>query len=89
MLAHPSSNCYARGAVFKGANVAMPIVSSKRRNKDTTHRAILDEDDGLLQHKPTGEEDPLLCRNGVYFMKMHVRKRLLGNDQDLGRQGKA
>ena len=86
-----SLNGHDRNMVFKNAKVSMPSVGARRWNKDTKHRAVLDEDWGLLHHKPTGQEDPLLCSNGTYFMNMYVRKRLLGNNlsPDVGRLGTA
>ena len=68
----------------------MPIIGSKKWNHETKTRATLDEDFGLLHHKPTGEEDPLLCRQGVYFMKMMVSKKLLQPppDEGFGRRGR-
>ena len=71
-----SHNGYAREVDFLNAPVSMPIVSSRRWNQ-TGHEGTLGGDYGSTCHLETGETDPLLCRNGVYFMKMNVKHKYL------------
>ena len=40
------------------------------------HRIIVDEDEGVIIHKPTGARIPFIMRNGVYFINMRVPKAL-------------
>ena len=61
--------------VFQNAPVAMPIVSTHGWNA-MGFRTVTDEDFGLTIHKASGEKDPLLVQNGVYFMKMRVARTL-------------
>ena len=68
--------------------VGMPIVSLHKVAREQ-HRIILEDDHGTIIHKPSGEQDPLLVRNGVYFMKMIVKHNLLRPPSESGfaRQG--
>ena len=70
-----SENGHKRHLTFKNAPVAMPIVSTHGWNAQG-FRTITDEDFGLTIHKASGEKDPLLVQNGVYFMKMRVARSL-------------
>ena len=67
---------HLRAVDFINAPVAMPILSVKRWNANG-NRTILDEDSGVFIHKASGEEDPIVARNGVYFAKMIVKRSLL------------
>ena len=54
----------------------MPIISSHSWNSDG-FRTTLDEDWGETVKKDTDEKDPLIVRNGVYFMKMRIDNKFL------------
>ena len=64
-----------RKTTLQNAQVGLPIFSLHQVAKDN-HRVILDEDAGVIIHKPSGAEFPFVVRNGVYFMKLKVPKRL-------------
>ena len=70
-----SENCHKRQLTFKNAPVAMPIVSTHGWNS-LGFRTVTDEHFGLTIQKASGEKDPLLVQNGVYFMKMRVARSL-------------
>ena len=71
-----SENRHRRRTVYLDAPVAMPITSSNAWACDG-FRSTLDEDWGDTVQKLTGETDPLIVRNGTYFMKMRVSSNLL------------
>ena len=85
-VAFTSENHHKRNVTYLDTPVSMPIISSNRWNVDGT-RGILEEHAGGVEHVPPGQTDPLLVRNKVYFMNMHVRKKFLAKpDQGCGRQ---
>ena len=63
----------------------MPIISTNVYNKKHSSKSVLDEDHGVLTQKTTGEEDPILVRNDVYFLKMYVGNSVLRPKAGLGR----
>ena len=65
--------------------VAMPICSSRRWNRDG-HEGVLGDGYGRTTCLLTQEVDPLVCRQGVYFMKMYVKRKRLDN-KGFGRHG--
>ena len=73
---------------FNNTNVSMPILSVNKHNR-RGYRSMLDEDDGYIEHKATGKREPLLCRAGVYFLKLHVHRRLLQQPEGFVRPGAA
>ena len=84
-----------RRTTFQNAEVGLPIVSLNQVARDN-HRVILDDDAGVIIHKPTGAEFPFVVRHGVYLMTLRVPKALVTPDQippvpeaDFGRQGRA
>ena len=81
-----SYNGYSRSITYLNAKVAMPITSSRRWNKDG-HEGTLGADYGSTTKLATGEQDPLICRSGVYFMKMNVKRKFLEPAQGVGRPG--
>ena len=81
-----SYNGYARTITYLNAKVAMPITSSRKRNQDG-HEGILGADYGSTTHLQTGEQDPLVCRAGVYVMNMNVKRKILGPNMGLGLPG--
>ena len=82
-----TENYHEKHIEFNNGNVSMPIVSLRRWAK-AGHRSTLDEDEGECLHKPTGEVDPYVARQGVYFMKMRVDQRISkGRPADFLRQG--
>ena len=62
--------------IYRDAPVSMPITSGHRWNEQG-FRTTLDADTGETVHKETGETDPIIVRNGVYFMRMRVQQCLL------------
>ena len=74
-----SENRHARQTLYLDAPVSMPITSSHLWNAQG-FRTTLDEDFGETLHKESGQTDPLIVRNGVYFLKMRVSKHLLPPD---------
>ena len=68
MIPGLSENRHKRRTVYLDAPVSMPITSSHEWSKDG-FCSTLDVDWGETVHKATGETDPLIVRNGTYFMK--------------------
>ena len=66
--------------MYLDATVSLPITSGHLWNAQG-FRTTLDEDTGETVHKETGQTDPLIVRNGVYFMRMRVRQTLLPKKQ--------
>lgn len=64
-----------RRTTFQHAEVGLPIFSLNQVARDN-HRVILDDDAGVIIHKPSGARFPFVVRNGVYFMQMKVPKAL-------------
>ena len=73
-----TENRHDKQVSFNNAKVSMPILSMTRSNNNG-HRTTLDDEwgDSYTVHKESGEEDPVVNRLGVYFMKIYVNKRLL------------
>ena len=51
------------------------------------HRTTLDAETGNTYHVAKDEDDPVLIRAGVYFLKMYVDKFLLPKPGGFGRPG--
>ena len=62
--------------MFLDAHVSMPITSSHLWNAQG-FRSTLEAGWGETVKKDTGETDPLIVRNGVYFIKMYVKKHIV------------
>ena len=80
-----TENRHKRELTFYDAPVAMPIISTNVYNKQHNSKSLLDEDYGVLTQKDTGEEDPIVVRNGVYFLKMYVSNGILRPREGFGR----
>ena len=72
-----------RKSTFQNAPVGLPIFSLNQVARDK-HRVILGEDKGVIVHKPSGAEFPFIVRNGVYFLKLRVPKKLLEKEGNEG-----
>ena len=72
-----TENGNAKHVVFNNTKVEMPILSMDRWN-ERGHKTLLDSQDGrsFTTEKATDLEDPVINRQGVYFMKMYVHKSL-------------
>ena len=73
-----SENGHARSTTYLDAPVSMPIISSHLWNADG-FRTTLEAEWGDTLEKATGLRDPVVVRNGTYFMKMRVDKKRLPN----------
>ena len=71
---------------FMNAPVAMPIQSMHEWNK-MGHRTLLDTYAGITVHIETGEDDPVIVRNGAYFLKMIVSDSIARRPKDFRRPG--
>ena len=71
---------------FKNCDVAMPIISVLELAKKS-HRIILEEDGGHIEHLATGQITRIIERDGVYFLKMIIDDPNF--DPDFTRQGNA
>ena len=67
---------HAWRTVYLDAPVSMPIISSNSWASDG-FRTVLDEHWGQTTKKDNVETEPLIVRNGTYFMKMRVDGSLL------------
>ena len=81
-----TENKHDRAVNFENAKVAIPIVSMHEWNC-MGHRTTLDADWGVTHHLANNEDDPVLIRSGVYFLKMYVDKSLLDKQKGFGRLG--
>ena len=72
---------HTKVATFQNAEVGMPIFSLNGLAKEK-HRIILDEDAGLLIHKPTGIKYPFVAAAGVYFILMRVPRSYMQPTND-------
>ena len=83
-----TENRHAKSVRFNHARVSMPILSMDRWN-NRGRRTTLDETDcdPFTVHKETGEIDPVINREGVYFMKIVVNRRLLNRPSGFTRPG--
>ena len=69
-----------RKSHFRNAPVGLHIFLLNHVAK--IHSVMLDDDRGVLIHKPGGAELPFVVRNGVYFMKLGVPRQLLHSRAD-------
>ena len=83
-----TENRHAKNVRFNNARVSMPILSMDRWNRQG-HRTTLDEPEceSFTVHKQTGEVDPVINREGVYFLKTCVNRRLLKRPSGFARPG--
>ena len=70
-----SENMHDRHLEFLDAPVSMPIHSSNLWAKNG-FRNIIEDTFGTTIHIDSGDQDPLVVRNGVYVMQMNVPKSL-------------
>ena len=68
-----TQNNHDRQVTFDTAKVALHIGSMHDWNCQG-HRTTLDEHTGSTLHLKKNEEDPVLVRSGVYFIKMFVKR---------------
>ena len=71
---------------YLNAPVAVTITSMHKWNTKG-HRTLTDEHGGITANIHDGTDDPVLCRNGVYFIKLYAERDLLGN-QGFGGPGR-
>ena len=72
-----TENGHDKHTVFLNAPVAMPTISMHKWNRQG-HRTLTDEHGGITTSIKDGTDDPVLCRNGVYFMKLYVDPGVMG-----------
>ena len=81
-----TENGNAKKTTFLNAPVAMPNTSMHGWNKQG-HRTLLGEHAGVTVHKDTDADDPVIVRNGAYFLKMYVSDSIAGRPQGFARHG--
>ena len=59
-------------------DVDLPILSTKRLADDTDRLLCYGKDRGLIFDPTTGQKNIFVAANGVYFIKLHVHKDILG-----------
>ena len=67
----------SRDIQWNNAQVDMPILSTKKLNKDGG-RLIYDEDEGWIVNKRSGDANHFISAVGVYFCNLLLPKELLG-----------
>ena len=55
---------HKKQATFLTAKLQMPIISQHGWNTDG-HTTLTDEHGGITVHVASGEDDPVICRNGI------------------------
>ena len=84
-----TENGHKRGITFVNGNVSIPIMSIRLWAKDG-QRSRFGDGEGETVHLPTGETDPILGRQGVYFMRVRVSNDILqppDEPEDFPRRG--
>ena len=71
-----TENLHERSVEFVNGKVSIPIISIRLWAKDG-HRSIFDADSGETIKLSNGETDPIVAKQGVYFIKMRVGKDIL------------
>lgn len=62
-----------RRLCFQIAKVTKPLISAGKITAKN-HRVVLDDDDAYIEHKITGVRTPLYKRNGVFVLRMWIRR---------------
>ena len=69
---------------YLNARASIPITSGHKWDTKG-HMTLLDEHGGITTNTTDLTDDPIICRNGVKFMKVYVDPHLV--NQDVHRRG--